>query len=115
MHHQWSRYAKQFRDDPQDSSEALIKNSPWKPRPLDRGRQASPLATGRDPPLLGLSILKAVFAIDGRSINVGEQPALSLGQVQVDGSGLASGDQKLPDFVHVCERLMSQWKLLKRD
>jgi hypothetical protein len=64
---------------------------------------------------LGLSILKAVFSINRRSIDVGKQPALCLGQVQVDGSRLATGDQELPDILHVNARLVFDWKLLQRD
>src|ERR1700676_5189608 len=35
--------------------------------------------------------------------------------MQVDGSGLAGGDQKLSDFVHLLGWLMFRWKLLQRD
>ena len=41
---------------------------------LDRGQPADRQSTS-----LGLSILKALFAVNGRSIDVGKQPALSLG------------------------------------
>jgi hypothetical protein len=32
--------------------------------------------------------------------------------VQVDGSGLAGGGQKLPDFVHMNAWLVFRWNLL---
>src|ERR1700722_7332975 len=35
--------------------------------------------------------------------------------MQVDGAGLAGGDQKLSDFVHLLGWLMFRWKLLQRD
>ena len=62
-----------------------------------------------------LSVLKAVFPIDGLSIEIWKQPALCLGQMQVDGSGLATGGQKLPDIVHVRAWLVFRFKLLQRD
>ena len=65
--------------------------------------------------VLALSVLKAVFLINGCPINVGKQPAFCLGQVQVDGAGLAGGDQKLADLVHLNARLMFGRKLLKRN
>jgi hypothetical protein len=65
--------------------------------------------------LLGLSVLEAVFSINGGSIEIGEQPALCLGEMQVDGPRLASGSQQLPDFVHLDARLVLRWKLLQRD
>jgi len=57
----------------------------------------------------GLSILKAIFAIDGRSINAGKQPAFSC---RFDGPGLATGSQEPPDIVHMREWLVLRWKLL---
>jgi hypothetical protein len=60
-------------------------------------------------------VLKAVFPIDGLSIEIGKQPALCLGQMQVDGSGLTSGGQQLPDIVHVRAWLVFRFKLLQRD
>src|SRR6266403_4691129 len=65
--------------------------------------------------LSGLSVLEAVFSIDGRSIQLGKQPALCLGEMQVDGPRLATGSQKLPDIVHLGVRLVLRWKLLERD
>jgi hypothetical protein len=63
----------------------------------------------------GLSILKAVFPINRLSIAVGKQPALRLGQMQVEGSGFAGGSQELSDFVHVGGRLVLRWKLFECD
>ena len=59
-----------------------------------------------------MSVLEAVFSIDGRSIQIGKQPALCLGEMQVDGPRLATGSQKLPDIVHLGVRLVLRWKLL---
>jgi hypothetical protein len=65
--------------------------------------------------VLALSVLKAELSINGQGIKVGKQPALCLGQMQVDGSGRATGGQKLPDLVHMSARLVLRWKLLQRD
>jgi hypothetical protein len=65
--------------------------------------------------LLALSVPKAVFAINGQGINVGKQSALCLREVQAEGSGLATGGQQLPDFVHMGARLVFRRKLLQRD
>src|SRR5882672_4527987 len=62
-----------------------------------------------------LSVLEAVFSIDGQRISVGKQPAFCLSQVQRDGAGLASRRQKLPQVVHMDVRLMFFRKLLQRD
>jgi len=48
-----------------------------------------------------LSVLETVFSINGRSIKIGKQPALCLGEMQVDGPRLATGSQKFPDIVHL--------------
>jgi len=66
-------------------------------------------------PELALSVLKAVFLINGQRIGAGKQSALGLGQMQVDRSGLTTGDQQFPDIVHVSPRLMFRRKLLQRD
>ena len=55
--------------------------------------------------LLRLSVLETVFSINGRSIKIGKQPALCLGEMQVDGPRLATGSQKFPDIVHLSVRL----------
>jgi hypothetical protein len=62
--------------------------------------------------LLRLSVLETVFSINGRSIKIGKQPALCLGEMQVDGPRLATGSQKLPDIVHLGVRLVLRWKPL---
>src|SRR5450631_3393081 len=62
-----------------------------------------------------LSVLQAVFVIDRQWVNVGKQPALGLGQVQVEASRQATGVQKLLDFVHMGARLVLGGKLLQRN
>ena len=59
-----------------------------------------------------MSVLEAVFSIDDRAIKIGKQPALCLGEMQVDRPRLATGSQKLPDIVHLGVRLVLRWKLL---
>ena len=50
-----------------------------------------------------MSVLEAVFSIDGRSIQIGKQPALCLGEMQVDGPRLATGSQSfLISSIWVC-------------
>jgi hypothetical protein len=61
--------------------------------------------------LSGSAVLEAVFSINGRSIEIGKQSALCLGEMQVDGARLATGGQKLPDVVHLGARLVLRWKL----
>src|SRR5882757_6893923 len=63
---------------------------------------------------LALSVPKAVFLIDGQRVQVGKQPALCLGQMQGNGSWLATGGQQLLDIVHVNARLVFRRKLLQR-
>ena len=60
-------------------------------------------------------VLKAILAIDDGSIGMGVEPALCLGQMQVDGSGLTVGNQQFPDVLHLLARLLCRFKLLQRD
>jgi len=62
-----------------------------------------------------LPVFKAIFPIDCQGINVGKQPALGLGQMQIDGSRLAARRQKLADLFHMGPRLVFLRKLLQRD
>jgi len=64
--------------------------------------------------VLALSVLKAVFLINGERVDAGKQPALGLSQMQRDGSRLATGGQKLPEIVHMGARLMFRRKMLQR-
>ncbi len=61
--------------------------------------------------LSALSVLKAVFTVDSQWVNAWKQPAFCLGQVQVDGPGLATSDQQPPDVFHMRSRLMVRLKL----
>ena len=58
-----------------------------------------------------MSVLETVFSINGRLIKIGKQPALCLGEMQVDGPRLATGSQKFPDIVHLSVRLVLRGKL----
>ena len=64
---------------------------------------------------LALPVLKAVFVIDRQRIAFGKQPALGLGEVQIEASGKRTGAQKLPDLAHMCIGLVIGRKLLQRD
>lgn len=75
-------------------------------------RQADHPAAGN---VLALSVLKAVFSINGERIDARKQPALGLSQVQRNGSRLATGGQKLPDIVHMSARLVFRRKMFQRD
>jgi hypothetical protein len=62
-----------------------------------------------------LPILKSVFPVDPGAIGVGVQPALGLGEVQIEGPRLAIGCQQFPDVVHLLARLLSRFESLKRN
>jgi hypothetical protein len=65
--------------------------------------------------LSDLPVLKTVFSIDGRPVKIGKQPALGLSQMQLGGSRLTMGGQKLPEIFHVRTWLVDRWKLLQRN
>jgi hypothetical protein len=61
------------------------------------------------------SILKSVFPVDHGAIGVRVQPALGLGEVQIESPRLTIGCQQFPDIVHLLARLLGRFELLKRD
>jgi hypothetical protein len=65
--------------------------------------------------LSGLPIVKAVFPVNRLAIAFRKQPAFCLGEVQIEGAGLATGGQKLFDVGHVRGRLVFLRKLLECD
>ena len=55
-------------------------------------------------PRAGISdfpILKSILSIDDGTIGVGVEPALCLGEMQVEGPGLTIGCQQFLDVVHL--------------
>jgi hypothetical protein len=54
-------------------------------------------------------VLKPVFAIDDGAIGMRIEPALRLGQVQVERSGLTVGNQQLSYVIHLLARLLCRF------
>jgi len=73
------------------------------------------MITGQLQPCLPLTVLKAVFTIDGQRILLGKQPALCLSQMQRHRARLTTGGQQLLKVVHVGSRLVLRRKLLQRN
>src|ERR1700742_1970864 len=63
----------------------------------------------------GLAVLKAVFPVNRLAIGARKQAAFGLGQMEVDGSGLASGREQFLDVVHVGRGSMLFRQLLQRN
>ena len=62
-----------------------------------------------------LTVLKAIFTVDGQRILLGKQPALCLSQMQRHRARLTTGGQQLLDVLHMGSRLVLRRKLLQRN